>query len=101
LPLVFESEKGARDFVARHKHVCYLCRPFDTGRHVYSNWEPILKQTMHHPKWNPWRMARRKIRHTATGCPQTLDVLKRTVRLNVPFDRTVPQVRALARKMIG
>jgi dTDP-4-amino-4,6-dideoxygalactose transaminase len=101
LPLLFESEKAACAFVARHKQACYLFRPFDTGRHVYSNWEPILKQTMHHPKWNPWHMARRKIRQTVNGCPRTLDVLKRTVVISVPFDRTPPQVRALARQMIS
>jgi dTDP-4-amino-4,6-dideoxygalactose transaminase len=101
LPLLFESERAACDFVARYKRECYLFRPFDTGRHVYSNWEPILKQTMHHPKWNPWRMARRRIRQTSNSCPQTLDVLKRTVVIGVPFAKTIPQVRTLARQMIA
>lgn len=101
LPLLFKSEKAACDFVARHKAVCWVFRPFDTGRHVYSNWEAILKQTTHHPKWNPWQMARRKIKQTANGCPRTLDILKWTVVVGVPFGKTLPQVRTLARQMLA
>ena len=101
LPLLFDSEKAACDFIANHKAACGLFRPFDTNRHVYSNWEPILKQATHHPKWNPWTLARRKIRQTAASCPQTLDILKRTVVIAVPFHKTLPQVRALARQMLG
>ncbi len=100
LPLLFDSEKAACDFVARHKVACWLFRPIDTDRHVYSNWQSILKQAVHHPKWNPWRMARRKIKQTANSCPQTLDILKRTVVIGVPFAKTIPQVRALARQML-
>ncbi len=101
LPLLFESEKAACNFIERHKTECWVFRPFDTGRHVYSNWEPILKQTTHHPKWNPWALARRKIRQTASCCPQTLDILKRTVAVGVPFGKTLAEVREIARSMVG
>ena len=49
--------------------------PIETDRHVYSNWESILKQRTHHPKLNPWKMARRKITQTRRSCPRTLDLL--------------------------
>ena len=101
LPVLFESEKDACRFLARHKAACYMFRPFDTNRHVYSNWEPILKQTVHHPKWNPWAFARRKIRQGPGCCPQTLDILKRTVVIGVPFGKTLPQARTVARQMLA
>ena len=46
-------------------------------------------------------MARRKIRQTAACCPRTLDILKRTVVIGVPFAKTLPQVRALAKQMLA
>jgi dTDP-4-amino-4,6-dideoxygalactose transaminase len=101
LPLLLKSEEAACDFVARHKAACWVFRPFDTGRHVYSNWEAILNQTTHHPKWNPWQMARRKIRQTADSCPQTLEILKRTAVIGVPYGKTLPQVRTLAKQMLA
>jgi hypothetical protein len=78
-----------------------MFRPFDTNRHVYSNWEPILKQATHHPRWNPWTLARRNIRQTVNCCAQTLDILKRTVAVGVPFGKTLSQVRTLARQMLA
>ncbi len=101
LPLLFDSQRAACRFIERHKAACGLFRPFDTNRHVYSNWEPILKQITHHPKWNPWALARRRIRQTAGCCPRTLDILKRTVVIGVPFGRTVAECRRIAREMAG
>jgi dTDP-4-amino-4,6-dideoxygalactose transaminase len=104
IPLFFETAQAAQDFVKsageHYKPGCY--RPIDTGRHVYSNWDPILNQQgSHNPKLNPFKMARRKIEYSADMCPRTLDILARTVMVNVPFGTTVAQAKAAAKKIVG
>lgn len=104
VPLLFETAQAAQDFVktsTEHgKLGCY--RPIDTGRHVYSNWEPILKQEgSHAPRLNPFKMAKRKIEYSADMCPRTLDILARTALVSVPFNLTAAQTKAAAKTMIG
>jgi dTDP-4-amino-4,6-dideoxygalactose transaminase len=99
LPLLLRSGEDAAAFVADNRETCGMFRPIDTDRHVYVNWEPILKHLSHHPKLNPWKMAARKLRQTAGDCPATLDVLQRTVCLHVPYDRTIRQARSIARRL--
>ena len=103
LPLLFDSE-ASRLRLPRARtrtQAAGSSAPSTPTATSIANWEPILKQTTHHPKWNPWRMARRKIRQTAASCPQTLDILKRTVVIAVPFQKTLAQVRTLAKQMLA
>ena len=43
IPLLFDTEADALAFIERHKADAPLIRPIDTGRHVYSNWEPVMQ----------------------------------------------------------
>ena len=58
-------------------------RPIDTGRHVYTNWDPIMnKQAAHHPSLNPYLLKENrdaKAEYTTETCARSLDVLKRAV----------------------
>jgi dTDP-4-amino-4,6-dideoxygalactose transaminase len=58
-------------------------------RHVYTNWEPIMKQQVVHEKMNPYKWANRDIKYTADMCPKTLDILSRTVWVDA-FDVNTP-----------
>lgn len=82
----FDSEAKARAFAPQTGG--WL--PIDSGKHVYSNWEPLLaKRVMHHPDMNPFNHPRnRGLRtdYTPDMCPRTLDVLKRTVFLSLHPD---------------
>ncbi|MCS6830558.1 MAG: DegT/DnrJ/EryC1/StrS family aminotransferase [bacterium] len=82
----FDSEAEARDFAAQVKG--WL--PIDSGKHVYSNWEPLLKKrVMHHPDMNPFnhpRNQRLRTDYTPDMCPRTLDILRRTVFLSLHPD---------------
>ncbi len=101
IPLTFETKREAAAFVEQHKGDCWLSIPINSGRHVYTNWTPILNQRgSHHPKLNPYNFARRKIQYSPDMCARTLDILERTVLLGVPFKATVARARAVARKMI-
>ena len=64
----------------------------NTGKHVYSNWAPILeKRGALHPLMDPFKMeANRSIipDYTIDMCPITLDILSRTVYVEIDPDWT-------------
>jgi dTDP-4-amino-4,6-dideoxygalactose transaminase len=84
----FDSEAKARDFARAEGVSGWL--PIDTGRHVYCNWEPILEQRAGaHPALNPYALAanaslRKEWRKDS--CPETLEILRRTVFVSVNPD---------------
>ena len=101
LPLLFETAGDALGFLDRHKKRIGMMRPYDTGKHCYFRWEPILnKRGSHHPRLNPYNFAKRRIEYSKDMCPRSLDIMARTVVLGVPYEATVKQARDLARKLL-
>ncbi len=92
----FESEALARAFAVAKGIGGWL--PINSGKHVYSNWDQILKHRAgHHPDMNPYRMPKNKdlrLNYTPDMCPRTLEILKRTVYLSLHPDLTEAQIRA-------
>ncbi|MBU4200408.1 MAG: hypothetical protein KKG09_01215 [Verrucomicrobia bacterium] len=90
----FEREAAARAFAKAEGVGGGL--PIDSGKHVYSNWDPILKHRVgHHPVMNPYRMPKNKglrLNYTKNTCPRTLDILKRTVFISLHPDWTEAQI---------
>lgn len=88
----FDSEARARAFAEETGG--WL--PIDSGKHVYSNWEPLLaKRVMHHPDMNPFNHPRNqglRTEYTPDMCPRTLDILKRTVFLSLHPDWSEEEV---------
>jgi dTDP-4-amino-4,6-dideoxygalactose transaminase len=88
----FDSEAEARGFARQVGG--WL--PIDSGKHVYSNWEPLLtKRVMHHPDMNPFNHPRNhglRADYTPDMCPRTLDILKRTVFLSLHPDWSEEEV---------
>lgn len=84
----FESEVEARRFAQSQGVDGWL--PIDTGKHVYSNWEPILEHRVgHHPRMNPFNFPENKdlrINYSKDMCPKTLDILSRTVFITINPD---------------
>lgn len=74
-----------------------------TGRHVYTEWDPIFaKRGSHHPALNPFELpANRRCRktYTQTMCAASLDILNRTVMFGTHPDRPRREVTALIRKI--
>jgi hypothetical protein len=74
-----------------------------TGRHVYTEWDPIFAgQGAHHPALNPFtlpqnRTCRRK--YTKDMCARSLDILNRTVMFHNHPDRRRAEVTALIRRI--
>jgi hypothetical protein len=101
LGFVFESEEKARRFASSMKEtVGKAFLPIDTGRHVYTRWDPILrKQGAHHPALNPFNLAENKalnIEYTEDMCPKSLDILSRAVLIGMHPDNDQEKVNAIA-----
>ncbi|HOL66935.1 MAG TPA: DegT/DnrJ/EryC1/StrS family aminotransferase [bacterium] len=77
----FDTEEQARRFASFPGVGGSL--PIDSGKHVYTNWEPLLNQRAGpHPDLNPYFLPanqplRRKL--WPESCPRTLQILKKTV----------------------
>ncbi len=81
----FENEKIARKFASAPGVAGTL--PIDSGKHVYSNWGPILEHRIGVTRaTNPYFFAANKglnMKYSKTMCPKTLDILRRSVRVGV------------------
>ncbi len=78
-------------------------RPINTGKHVYTNWAFIKnKRGAYHPAMDPFLMKENKdLNHNYTldMCPKTLDILARTVYINVNPDWSVEEAREIAKQI--
>lgn len=79
----FETEEAARKFATSEG--IYGTLPIDTGKHVYTNWEPIMERRgAVNPAFDPFLMkANRVPDYRPDLCPRTLDLLSRTVYLGM------------------
>lgn len=101
LGFLFAGEDEARSFCNRlaAKDVRSFL-PMDTGRHVYTRWEPILRyQGAHHPVLNPFKLpANRKarVKYKLDTCAASLAVLARAVLVPMHPNNTKARVRKMA-----
>lgn len=88
----FNNEKAARRFAA----IAGGWLPIDTGKHVYTNWTPVMNKTgALHPAMDPFKMpANKNLNHNYSldMCPKTLDYLARTVYIGIDPDWTAAQI---------
>lgn len=101
LSFLFESEEKARAFA---KDVSGSL-PIDSGRHVFSNWDPVLnKQGGHHKDMNPFYFEKNKglrMNYTKDMCPKTLDILKRTVYVSINIQWTQEELQSKAKQILA
>ena len=88
LPFFFDTADEAVSFKAKADAAGYGgTRPIDTGKHVYSNWTPIMeKRGAFNPKFDPFKMVENQGLQTDYSpdmCPRTLDLLSRAVYIGV------------------
>jgi dTDP-4-amino-4,6-dideoxygalactose transaminase len=81
---LFDDARAAQDFVRRLGEAGVgSFRPIDTGRHIYTEWDPILKkQGAHHPSLNPYNLPENRdcgVQYTRDMCARSLDILGRAV----------------------
>lgn len=78
-------------------------RPIDTGRHVYTEWDPILeKRGAFHDALNPFKLPanrRCRMRYAKDMCPRSLDILGRAVMIGNHPDRSAQDVTGLIERI--
>jgi dTDP-4-amino-4,6-dideoxygalactose transaminase len=95
--VIFRKAEDAAAFAAEHK----AGRLIDSGRHVYSNWEPLQNRSYYNAAWNPHKFAKRPVEYTKDMCPKTLDILCRTCSIGfnstTPLDTFSEKLKAMAK----
>lgn len=97
LTLKFDDSNKARAFAS----VQGINRMIDTGRHVYTNWLPILDKRTAHPKNNPYRESPNDKEISEHTCPQTLAVLERTCSISMLPELPSLPYQFLMRRLLG
>jgi dTDP-4-amino-4,6-dideoxygalactose transaminase len=96
-PILFDTEADANAFLDKRQETgpFWPYRPVDTGRHVYTEWSPILDK---HGAWcdkaNPYATARKNLKYSKDMCASSLAIMSRTVVLLTPYDATLKDLRA-------
>jgi len=92
----FDTEAAARSF-AKSPGVGGVV-PFDTGKHVYTNWDPILQQRVGgHRDLNPFHHPRNRDLRLDCGagdCPRTTEILRRSVYIQLNPDWSAEELAA-------
>ena len=99
--LQVESEDIMRAFKAKLDAAgINVSTPIDSGRHVYTNWEPVLgKQGSHNAAFNAYELAPDSANYSTDMCPTTLDVLSRTIFLYTDPERSREDLDAMIAKI--
>ncbi len=103
--LRFKDEGQARAFMERlAQEGQHSWTPIDSGRHVYSNWEAIMgKSGSYHPALNAFKRPENKLskaRYDPDMCPRTLQILRRTVFIDIRPQTTAAQLRKRLRAIV-
>lgn len=67
-------------------------------RHIYTYWDSILEKRSHHPSGYPWGDPNYKgnVEYSKNMCPQTLDILGRSIRFDFNMNMTIEHARLMA-----
>lgn len=98
LPIQFATVAEAEKFDAATGY----SRPINTGKHVYSNWTPIMnKRGAFHPAMDPFKMEANKDivpDYKPDMCPKSLEILARTCYIGLNPDMTAQQIDEIVAK---
>jgi dTDP-4-amino-4,6-dideoxygalactose transaminase len=97
IPIIFETAKDAQAFKEKHQINLLI----ESGRHIYTNWEPLMEQRSFHPKMNPFKWANREIKYTKDMCQKTLDILSRAANIGIPYGSGESETAGFAKKLVA
>lgn len=106
LALRFGSESETRAFAEKcAKNGVGVSIPYDTGKHVYTNWTQIMeKRGAFHPAMDPYKLPENKglqMNYTADMCKKTLDLLSRTAYILISPDWDEATVNDIAKRVLA
>ncbi len=101
LTLLFDSEDETRA-VAENTDI-YIGIPYDTGKHVYTRWTPILeKKGAFHPLMNPFNFeANKHISYSEDCCIRSLEIMKRTGHIPIRVTWDDDKIDSIAENLIN
>ncbi len=101
ISVTFDSAEKAAKFEALTGYT----RPINTGRHVYSEWSPILyRRGAYNARMNPYLMEANKYLNmdvSRDSCKVTLDILSRNAYININPDWDDAAIAQEAEKIIA
>lgn len=102
----FDGEEAARSFSDQLKaEGVGNFLPMDTGRHVYTRWEPIMRyQGAHHPALDPFKLPANKkarIKYSKNMCKKSLKILSRSVLIPMHPNNTKARVGKMAKAIVA
>lgn len=106
--LKFDSEPTMRRFISGCREAGVRAdTPMDSGRHIYTNWDPILNQRgAHNPAFDAYALAGVPVEYSKDMCQNTLDVLSHTAYLYTDptreredLDAMIAKVKAVAAEL--
>ena len=97
-----DAETAARYVAALGERDVGASRPINTGRHVYSNWEFLMNRTNVSPRWDVWGAPHYNgdVEYAPDMCPNTLDILARTVAIATDPFWTPDEVGGLIARLL-
>ena len=97
-----DTETAVRFEDALNERGVGASRPINTGRHVYSNWEFIMNKTNVSPNWDVWGAPHYggDVEYAPDMCPNTLDILARTVAIPTDPFWTPEEVGGLIARLL-
>jgi dTDP-4-amino-4,6-dideoxygalactose transaminase len=101
LALLFETPEATRGFLGNlSAEGVDTSTPIDSGRHVYTNWEPVLAQYgAHHPGRDAYKLAAEPVTYTKDMCARTLSILERTAYIETSATRSPAELEILIDKV--
>ena len=98
LSLLFDTPEQTTQFLAAlfELGVEDASTPIDSDRHVYTNWEPVLKRNgAHHPDRDAYKLAVTPVSYTSDMCAKSLDILARTAFIPTSINRSPAELEDL------
>jgi 8-amino-3,8-dideoxy-alpha-D-manno-octulosonate transaminase len=71
-------------------------RPGRPDYHVYAHWTPIMQQRVWSERGGPWRWHEGRVEYSPDMCPRSLELLRRSVHLDISPDMTSDNLEQLA-----
>ena len=101
LGMLFDTEAEARGFGSRLEELGVGCgSPYDSGIHVYWNWEPIMNQSgAHHPMRDAYKLTDVKYEYSTDMCPNTKNILARTICIDTSLNRSKDDLMSVIRRV--
>jgi dTDP-4-amino-4,6-dideoxygalactose transaminase len=96
VPEVTTAQRVSKALNAEGVDSFVMFSPEDVDYHVYYHWSPIMNQRTWTATGGPWRNHPRKVTYDLHECPRTLDLLSRSVHLDISPELTNSQIEEIA-----